>query len=340
MIYLKRCLASAFLFFLFACQQEDVLEGFDKKKLFAEPTAEEINKVKEEWLKRDLSPLDFKVEQTHKIISDSILLKIISFRLMGMKQYAGVMLPITTKPLPIQLYVYGFALDNTVTYQNLTIEKSNSETSTLPFVYVVPALRGQSLSLTINGTEYTSPKSEGTRNDAFDGATDDAIACLNAVTANFSEVDPDKVFVRGGSRGGTVALLMAERDKRVKLSVGIAFPTDLIELTSTHQNDPTYKFQFLDALIDGTSSVEETRIKMIAGSPLYFYNQLPKTQMHFGDQDDITPAKQGKKLFDQMKESDLEQNIEFFIYKKRSHHNIGLDNLEMENRIRKFFEQI
>jgi dipeptidyl aminopeptidase/acylaminoacyl peptidase len=225
-----------------------------------------------------------------------------------------------------------------VSYQNIRL--ASSDTASLPFIYVMPALRGQSLSLTVNDKTYTSPLSEGTRNDAFDGATDDGLACLNAVALSFKQADTTRVMVRGGSRGGTVALLMAERDKRVKRAVAVAFPSDLVGLTATYQRDATYRFQFLDALVAGTATLEQTRTKMIASSPLYFCSQLPKTQIHFGDKDEITPAAQGQLLFSAMKSLSLQDSIELFLYSGRTHTNIGINNNEMENGIQSFFRQL
>jgi dienelactone hydrolase len=319
-----------------SCKKKDALDGIDKTALFALPTTAELNAAQTAWQKRDLTPLDVTIEETHAI-NNKLALKLISFRLYGYKQYAGVLLPVTSKPLPVQLFISGFSLNEPLSYKS--IKTSSSDTASLPFIYIVPALRGQSLTLWVNDISYTTPVSEGTRNDAFDGATDDAIACLNAVAIAFKEADATKVMVRGGSRGGTVALLMAERDKRVKLAAAVAFPADLIGLTEAHQRDATYEFQFLNALINKSATLEETRIKMIASSPLYFCRQLPKTQIHFGGKDDITPAKQGEMIFNAMKKLALEDSIEFYLYKDLTHYNIS-NNAEMEERINTFFHQL
>jgi dipeptidyl aminopeptidase/acylaminoacyl peptidase len=193
--------------------------------------------------------------------------------------------------------------------------------------------------LTINGKEYSSPPSEGRHSDAFDGATDDAIAFLNVIQAHFPQADANSVAVRGGSRGGTVALLMAERDKRVKLAVGVAFPTDLVGLTAGHQHDPTYKNQFLQDLIDGSKSIIETRQKMIASSPLFFCESLPKSQIHFGSEDTITPVEQGGLLYSRLKELGSENILEFYTYQGRSHSNIANDNQDLNNRIQTFLSE-
>jgi len=137
-----------------------------------------------------------------------------------------------------------------------------------------------------------------------------------------------------------VALLVAERDKRVKLTVGVAFPSNLLTLTAAHQNDPSYKFQFLDALINQNSTPEETRLRMLASSPLYFCHHLPKTQIHYGQKDEITPASQGQMILNAMKNLALEGNIELFIYPDRNHSNIGDNNPEMEQHIQQFFGEL
>ncbi|KAA2238567.1 prolyl oligopeptidase family serine peptidase [Chitinophaga agrisoli] len=326
----------ALLGFIILCSacKKDPLANIDKDALFGTPTSGELEAIQTSWEKRDLNPVDIKVEKTYPAHAN-VLLKIISFRSAGYKQYAGVLIPFTTKPLPVRMYVTGFSLKDATSEHNIKIG-----TDSLRFVYMLPALKGQSLRLTVDGILYETPVSEGTRNDAFDGAADDAIASLNAVVSTCEEADGSKVMIQGGSRGGTVALLMAERDKRVKLAEAIAFPSDLLSLTATHQNDPTYKFQFLDDLISGKATLKETRLKLIASSPLYFCKQLPKTQVHFGDKDVITPKEQGERLFDAMKAAGREADMELFIYSGRSHEDIGNDNTEMQERIEGFFKQI
>jgi len=79
---------------------------------------------------------------------------------------------------------------------------------------------------------------------------------------------------------------------------------------------------------------------MIASSPLYFCDQLPKTQMHCAENDWITPASQGEMLLNTMKNRGLGDRVELFIYKSRDHSNIATDNTEMEARINAFFHQL
>jgi dipeptidyl aminopeptidase/acylaminoacyl peptidase len=64
--------------------------------------------------------------------------------------------------------------------------------------------------------------SGGEHCDGFDGAADDIIAFLNVIEETEDRADVQRTTVRGGSRGATVALLVAERDKRVKGAIGVA----------------------------------------------------------------------------------------------------------------------
>lgn len=316
-----------------ACKQKDALAGIDKNALFAPPDAEEINTIQTDWHNRDLQATGVTIEETHAV-NNKINYQLISFRAGGHKQYASLLVPVTSKLLPVRLFVQGFSLNEPVSFQTIKVS------DTLPFIYILPSLKGQSLSFTVNDMVYTSPAAEGPRDNAFDGATDDAIASLNAALSVVKNADSSKVMIQGGSRGGTVALLMAERDKRVKLAVAVAFPSNLLTQTAGHQNDPTYQFQFLNALINKQATLAQTRLKMIASSPVYFCSRLPKTQIHFGDADIITPAGQGEMLVSAMKDAGKEGNITLFIYKGKSHDNIGFDNNEMQQRIEQFFRQL
>ena len=318
-----------------ACKKTDSLAGFDKDALFEPATAAEINSVQDMWAQRDLSPHDVRIEESY-MISSSLSVHIISFTLSGSKEYAGVLIPVSDHPLPVQVYVGGYptAQDavNSVHFQ-LSDE-------TPPYIFVVPSLRGQYMSLQVGETKYESPLSEGSRFNAFDGAADDVIASLTAVAALFSQADTSRAMIRGGSRGGIVAMLAGERDKRFKRVAAVAFNVEFIGLTSQLYNDPIYKEQFLAGLINGTSTIAETRRLLIASSPLYFCDQLPETQLHCAQNDRITPASQGQLLFDRMNGIGMGSSVALFIYPGRDHTNIAEGNAELNSRINSFFGEL
>jgi cephalosporin-C deacetylase-like acetyl esterase len=201
---------TAIIGFAAACKKDDALKGIDKQALFAPATSTEIADVQTLWAQRNLIPTDVAIEEAHSI-TDQLSVSVISFRVSNIKEYAAVLAPTAGRPLPIMFYVGGFSAEQSpVSSLQIKLKAADS----LPFIYVVPALRGQSVSLQVNETTYNSPLSEGSRFDAFDGATDDVIAALNAVGMLFANADTATAMIRGGSRGGTVALLAGERDQR------------------------------------------------------------------------------------------------------------------------------
>jgi dipeptidyl aminopeptidase/acylaminoacyl peptidase len=256
-------------------------------------------------------------------------LKMISYKVGSFKQYAALVTHETTETLPLRMYIGGFDLNNPVNGITLKFKEGDSGK---PFVFVMPALRGQALNITVNDINYTTPISDGVHCDAFDGAADDAIALLNLVEQVVPGVDINRVAVRGGSRGATVALLVAERDRRVKFAIGVAGPTDLLGLTANSENDATYQCQFLSDLKNGSVTLAEARTKMIASSPLYFITRLPRVQLHLGDHDRIVPVSEGEKLKDAMTDMAMQNSLQLFIY-DRGHDDIATDNAELNARI-------
>ncbi len=324
------------LFFCLTSCKKDHLSKDDKNTLFAIPTTIELDNISNSWNNRDLSPTDYQIEQQTDILSGAFKLKIVSFRVNSIKEYGALIIPNTTVTVPVQILVGGFGLNITTNNVNLTFNNSGSGSSR---ILAIPALRGQSLAITINGTVYTTPLSEGNHCDAFDKATDDVLAFLNLIQQTEAKADVNRTGVRGGSRGGTVALLAGIRDLRVKRVVGIVSPTNILELTSQNVNDATYQCQFLSAYKNGQASLEDTRNKMIASSPIYFAQHLPLAQLHLGLKDVNVPIKQGYDIEKRMEELGLPTKFQLFTYDK-THTDIATNNLQLAERIELFLSQL
>jgi dienelactone hydrolase len=328
------------LFFLFvlglySCQEEDYLHGYSSELLFASPTQQELDAVVNDWKSRDLSPKNYSVIQTAEVFPD-ITLKIVSFTVSGHTEYGALLIPKSNITLPVHTFIGGFGIDSPINAVKLAIDQTFFDD---PFIFVFPALRGQSLRIMVNDVAYSSPASEGEHCEAFDGAADDAIALLNIVENTEQMADMNRVAVRGGSRGGTVALLIGERDKRVKLAIGVAGPTNMMELTSKNESDRTYQCQFLGDLTNG-SALSEVRHKMIASSPVFFAKDLPKTQLHLAANDVIVPPSQGEELKNVINNLGQGSTFEMFIYEGRDHSNIAESNTDMTDRIKQFLKQL
>lgn len=320
-----------------ACQHDEYLDGINTAQLFATPSQEELDAIKLEWQSRDLSPDAYAVEQLVEITPSGIILKIISYNVNGTRRYAALLVPPSDVTLPVRMFVNGFDIDNTTNAIKLEVNDSFFDE---PFIFAMPALRGQSLQITLNGQVYSSPQSEGDHCDAFDGAADDVIAMLNIIELTEEVADVNRVSVRGGSRGGTVALLVGERDKRVKMAIDVAGPTNLLELAQRNQDDRTYQCQFLEALVQGGATLQEVRRRMIASSPLFFAQDLPLTQLHVGQNDWIAPPSQARDLEKRMADLAKSQYFELFIYEGRGHGDIVLNNIELEVRIEALLSEL
>jgi pimeloyl-ACP methyl ester carboxylesterase len=318
------------------CQPEDFLDGFDKTALFASPTQAEINAIRNDWQTRNLPATNYTVLQEKQIVNGKFTLKIVSFYVDGVNEYGALLIPTSQQKLPVRMLVGGFGLGQTT---NALILKTDSTISTLSFILAIPALRGQSLEITINDTVYISPLSAGNHCDAFDEATDDVLAFLNVIQTTESIADVTRTAVRGGSRGGTVALLAGIRDSRIKRVVTVAGPTDFLPLNETHVNDKTYQCQFLNDLKTGRKDIAATRYKIIASSPLYFAQSLPLSQIHMGMRDTNVPIAQGYALKDKLTELGMASRLEFYTY-DRAHSDIATNNNEMGDRIEQFLSKL
>ncbi len=317
-----------------SCSKNDFLDGLDREALFTAPTQQELNAVINDWDSRNLSLDGYEVEEEIPIGTGGTLLKMISYTVDGLKEYGALVVPETEDKVPVRVWLNGFSFDPDNVQSSVAL--NSGPEFKIPYIFAVPAFRGQALTIVLNGEEYTSPISEGNKCEAFDRATDDAIVFLNLIEETEKNADLNKVSVRGGSRGGTVGLLMGQRDKRIKKIVATAGPTNMLELTSLNENDEIYRCQFLQDFVDGAITLEEARHRMIASSPIYFAELLPQTQLHLGDKDRIVPVSQGSELLKRITQLGLIDTFELFIYKDRNHGNIVNMNQELNNRIETF----
>ncbi|WP_400191328.1 alpha/beta hydrolase family protein [Hymenobacter sp. B81] len=301
-----------------ACKKDDYLRGIDKAALFAPPTAAELAAVQADWAARDLTPRGYQLEQTVPLTGGAEL-RFISFLTGPYRTQAAVLVPGGTGPHPVQLQFSGFTAEP---HAIALLSAGSGTPPPSPFILAWAAFRGQGLHVTVNGRSYDRPASEGPLAEAFDGATNDAQALLNVVLATVPGADAGRIALRGGSRGGTVALLLAERDARVRRAIDVVGPTDLLGLTEANQNDPTYKLQFLQELKEGRLTLPQARHRLLASSPLYFAERLPLVQLHLGSRDYIVPPAQGERLQERLQALGRSNQAEYHRYEGRDHHGV------------------
>ncbi len=287
-------------------------------------TDTDINNVKAEWAKRDLSAKDVRVvyEQT----TEKYTVKIYEHTVGLHKHYGSVVVPTNTSKIsfPVIVSPDGLSQENPSTSLENNLRYYNYN-----YVMVVPAFRGRTLRY-----QSVSFFAGGDFCDAYDGATDDTIALLNVVEANTPEANMQKVLVSGYSRGGNVALLVAERDSRIKVVVAGAGPVDFYRQEVATRYNYQYKCQF------STGKTEaESRQRMLASSPIYF-NTLPsveKVYLFQGGADTIVPQWNGDaiNLFLLAQQVD----VSYHLYPNLRHDNVFTDEIfltEWNNAHREF----
>ena len=315
---------------------------FDINDLFTEPLPKEIENVLADWQVRDLSVSQNQIVDVHDVILNQVEydLRIISHEVHGAKHFGAVLIPKGIKSGDSHLLVECHGVDPHYSPFNIL----EAET---PFilggkgrntVIAIPSFRGNTL--IVNDRSYIS---EGSPKNAWDGAADDTLAFINAVLDITPEVDQNRISVFGKSRGGTVAMLSGIRDKRIKSIVGWTGPADwfsnmgnlgwtlkeLVQWALWERWAPGTGWgsaaQFIDqrlaeSIEHGKGFLSEIRQRMIASSPLYFVDQLPAAQLHYGLEDgavSVSNAKAIQKVIDE--NGNNKPVVEVFVHEHSGH---------------------
>jgi hypothetical protein len=288
---------------------------FATDALFRPPSPAEVEGVWAEWQARRLEAADVQVMATRRLTFGEVAMeaRLLRHRVHGRQHYGLVLTPRDARPgcCPVIAEAKGVSWN----YFPLRVPGGLNLPGILgpdlaKFVLVVPGYRGE----TIVWDDETNV-SEGDPRDPWDGATDDLLALLNAALTVTPAADASRMGVFGRSRGGTVALLAGLRDPRLRAVAAWAAPTDHFRLMTRggwtkeeevrvalhrgalpREDGGQFIDQFLRPAIDGGAPLEAMRRKLLASSPLYFAERLPATQVHYGLEDSIVPAANGRAL--------------------------------------------
>ena len=280
--------------------------SFETEALFAAPSTEEMDSVRLEWAQRDLRPagVEFVAEEAVEIQGGRFRRLVLSHEVEGERHFGVVLVPEGSEPgcCPVVLELRGVSAH----YSPLDVDRARVplilDQDLSRVILVLPSFRGNTI--IVSGESYLS---EGTPTRAWDGATDDALALLNVVLQQVPEADGDRVCAYGKSRGGTVALLVGERDPRVDCVVDWAGPSGWFEHMGTfgwtiqeqvewalrEEWEPGHGWGSSDQFIDhflldaiaGEGDLGQTRRQVLASSPLYFVDFLPAAQLQYGVED-------------------------------------------------------
>jgi dipeptidyl aminopeptidase/acylaminoacyl peptidase len=175
---------------------------------------------------------------------------------------------------PVLLVASGLNVQDLTLYVETWLARTDPVTMAFPdMIVVLPSYRGRVLSY-----DRFDFQSTGSACDAFDGSTDDALAFLNVVVDQIPEADSTRMAIMGFSRGGTIAHLAGQRDDRLGLVIAAAGLTDF------YRQDATLYRWYECNFVTGRTS-HDSRLKILASSPLHFTRRSPATRIHHGTDD-------------------------------------------------------
>ena len=275
----------------------------DARLSFPPPSDAELNAIESDWAHRDLKAYDVDLVTTDTSSPDYDV-RIYKHRVGNNAHYGAVTIPKTAQPgtVPVLLHADGLAQQD----PNMDLDQNLKMAGELlqGVIYAVPVFRGRNL--IYKGVTYTAA---GDFCDAYDGAADDAIAFLSVVEQKVAAANMDRVMVRGGSRGGTVALLLAMRDPRVKAAIAISAPTDFNRLEVRVRLDGQYRCQFIDG-----KTAEQSRFKILASSPHYFavLDSVLKVFIFHGSADAVVPVWNATEMATQLQAQGVPVDLQIF----------------------------
>ncbi len=280
--------------------------GIDLDRLFAVPTASEIQAVQNEWDARSNPSRDAEIVAQTPMADATIY--IVSHTQMSadgadFKHYGIVRIPNGAATWPIVMYHHsgdnGLSVSGTLgVYERFPQIEANT-------VLVAPVFRSETLDANFAGLDTTFVA--GGMASPLDYDVDDSIGLLNATLELFpAETDAERIGVFGISRGGATAVLHALRDDRVDVITDYFGPTDFFNLGARvlalnallgtpAEQTAVRSLPGGDYLVDeilipldqGTYSYDDARLELVRRSPGFYGSMLPSTQLHHHVQDGV-----------------------------------------------------
>ncbi len=278
------------------------------REILKPPTAKEIESVRDQISKRVRKTDEIRLVESGKLDRNGQKFDVFVYRhsVNKHKHYTAIFVPSKAKPgtLPVLIETRGVRYD----YPARNISKGPFMMSMLgemanQFVIVEPCLRGHQLQAV-----KTMFKADGDRRDSWDGAAEDAMAAVTVALQKIEAANKDLIFTCGLSRGGGVALLHGQRDRRVKGVVAMSAPVDWFKLMARPDDDWADRIANAAAEFDGPANDRaaqffdwflhqrermpnrQIRQRLIASSPMYFASKLPPTLIHHGTTDRSVPS--------------------------------------------------
>ena len=297
--------------------------------LFAPPTEAEVEAVRADWARRDISAAEVTIELTesYPLSETPATLRIVSHRVGAALHYGAILAPDSAAPgsLPILMYLHGG--DSGVEVDDIGLVIFALGELRDNFVYVIPSFRSEPLEY--EDREWVSTGHGG----HWDYDVDDALALLNVALELTPQAKIEGLSIVGGSRGAGVALLAGIRDERIENIVAFFGPTDFFDdwvreiardaamgfprdLPGVAHIDTT----FIQPYMRGKADLAEVRLELVRRSSVLFAEDLPAVQLHHGDADETVVVSQAHSLMRAMEALGREPpEFEAFIYEGGGH---------------------
>ncbi|MBN2281230.1 MAG: hypothetical protein JXQ65_11675 [Candidatus Marinimicrobia bacterium] len=309
-----------------------IIEGVDFDRLFAEPTALEIETVYHEWNSRTDELRQVTLEDTlFALIGNQLHTVHIISHVNGenLRHYGAVILPTDTTIDEFPVLFYNHGGDNGVDVNSfLTLATFSPDMSDISkkFFIAIPSFRSEVL---IGSETYLSQGDPS----PWDKDVDDCIGMLTAIQTTYSQSDMANVYVVGASRGAGVGMLWAARDQRIKKVIDFFGPTDLLsqwtkEICYDALHGNLVELPGLDYLNENiiqplknkTLSIDEARHELIKRSAVYFLSDITPLQVHHGTADEIVPVTQAERLIEVATELKLsEDEFQYYLHEYSGH---------------------
>lgn len=302
--------------------------------LFAPASAAEIEAVRADWARRDVSAAGVSVELTEEVAfgESTATLRIVSHVVAGARHFGAIIVPDGAAPETLPLLMYSHGGDGGVSVDDIEVVALALGELSRRFVYAIPSFRSEPLRY--EGRSWVSEGPSG----HWDYDVDDALALANVAFETTPEARPDAIHIVGASRGAGVALLAGVRDERVERIVAFFGPTDFFDdwikviawktaldgpwdLPGLVHLDSTV----VQPLVRGTLSTSEARLELVRRSSVLFAADLPTVQVHHGTADFVVPVSQAESLMRTMAAIGRSSpDFEAFIYEGGGHDFLAL----------------
>jgi hypothetical protein len=303
------------------------------EQLFRPPTEVELERVDRAWARKTWAIGSIELVDTASVPvgAERFAARLYTYTLNGSRRCGAILLPrASDRRLAALLDIGDIRWD----YPDRNITNGPYVARILgerarDVALLVPCARG--MALRVGDVRVAA---EGDRRDAWEGVAEDAMSFVTVALTTTPEIDRERLGVYGYSRGGGVALIVGERDPRIRTVLAFAAPTDFhVAMGRPGENWPhrlevawrepglepdTRESQFLDWFVRERERLPlaDLRRRLIGASPLYFIDRLPAFQIHQGEDDGPVPARNALLVRERLAPNDSQR---VFIYPGAGH---------------------